>query len=133
MARFAPYCPQCDIFNLSCIFPGDTERVHAIFCSCIKCKRNSRNNVCIEKNIITLALNWSFDKKKIRIRLRFAMYNKLRIALQNIIYLLYRSGKVESTVYFVRKTYRGFNQLDSKILKVLRIYRSPFIRSVNSA
>lgn len=110
-------CALLPSINLSCIFPGNTERVNEIFCSCVKCKRNSRNNVGIEKKPHYFSPWLIFSiKKKIQNPSSYDN-NKLRIALQNIIYLLYRSRKVESTVYFVRKTYRNFSQLDSKILK----------------
>lgn len=109
-------CALLPSINLSCIFPGNTERVNEIFCSCVKCKRNSRNNVGIEKKPHYFSPWLIFSIKKIQNPSSYDN-NKLRIALQNIIYLLSRSGEVESTVYFVRKTYRSFSQLDSKILK----------------
>lgn len=109
-------CALLPSINLSCIFPGNIERVNEIFCSCVKCKRNSRNNVGIEKNPHYFSPWLIFSIKKIQNPSSYDN-NKLRTALQYIIYLLYRSGEVESTVYFVRKTYRSFSQLDSKILK----------------
>lgn len=57
-------CVLLFLINLFCIFLGNIERVNEIFCSCVKCKRNFRNNVGIEKKFIILVFDWFFWLKK---------------------------------------------------------------------